>query len=278
MDENKQIKTCLVIGHPVSHSLSPVMHTAAFKALGIDPEYIFLAENVAPGDLKNEILKFKERKIHAIAVTIPHKEAIIKYLDDIDETAKEIGAVNTVLNINGILKGYNTDWRGAINTLQKFTSLKNKKISVLGSGGTARAIIYGLTKGNCAVNLFCRNNTTGLPIAKQFKCKIFSWDNLEDAYDADILINTTPIGMDDKDSPLLYNGFTKKHIVFDVNYHKGDTRFITFAKLKNAKTIDGLELLLQQGKLQFELYTKLKAPEKAMREALNPYRNYSESL
>ena len=113
---NKGKKTCLIIGNPVSHSLSPAMHNAAYKALGIDSQYVFLPKQIKPEELakamQNELCA---ERIHAFAVTIPHKEAIIKYLDEIDETAKEIGAVNTVLNNNGTLKGCNTDWNGAIN-------------------------------------------------------------------------------------------------------------------------------------------------------------------
>jgi shikimate dehydrogenase len=268
MDKNNQIKTCLIIGYPVSHSLSPIMHTVGYKALGIDLEYIFLTENVAPGDLKNAMHDFRERKIHAFAVTIPHKETIIKYLDEVDETAKGIGAVNTVLTINGILKGYNTDWNGAVNALQKYTSLKNKKVSVLGSGGTARAIIYGINKESCDITVYSRNNSTGLQIAKQFECKIYSWDKREDAYNAEIIINTTPIGREDKSSPLSGKGITKNHIIFDVNYRKGGTLLLSIAKSNNAIIIDGLEMLLQQGMLQFELFTCMKAPEDAMRKAL----------
>ncbi|HTB30964.1 MAG TPA: shikimate dehydrogenase [Bacteroidia bacterium] len=263
-------KICLVIKDKVSHSLSPAIHNAAYKALGIDSEYTFLASQIKPEELANAMQNdLRSSQIHAIAVTIPHKETILKYLDDIDETAKEIGAVNTVLNINGKLKGYNTDWRGAIDSLLKYTSLKNKKVAILGSGGTARAIIYGLSKEDCEITIYSRNNATAQKIAEQFKCKVSEWENRNDSFNAEIIINTTPIGRENEASPISVGGINKQHTIFDVNYRKGNTQLLNLAKEKNAITIDGLEMLLQQGMLQFELYTGLKAPEEAMRKALS---------
>jgi len=266
---NSGKKICLIIGDPVAHSQSPAMHNAAFKALGIDSQYTFLAKQIKPDELANEMqAELHAFNICAFAVTIPHKEAIINYLDEIDETAKEIGAVNTILNKNGILIGYNTDWKGAINSLLKYTPLKNKKAAILGSGGTARAIAYGLCMEGCEVTIYSRNWEIGKKIAEQYGCKIYSWENHDEATNADIIINTTPIGRVDNASPISIDSIKDKHIIFDVNYKKGSTQLLHLAKQKNATTIDGLEMLLQQGVLQFELYTGLKAPEEAMRNAL----------
>ena len=276
MVNNIQIKTCLVIKDKVSQSLSPAMHNAAYMALGIDSQYIFRALQIKPQELAHAMQnELRAANIHAFAVTIPHKETIIEYLDEIDETAKKIGAVNTVINTNGKLKGFNTDWQGAINTLLKSTSLKNKKVAMLGSGGTARAITYGLSKQGCEISVYSRNKNTASAIAKQYGCKIYFWDEREDIYTADIIINTTPIGREDNDSPLSGEGINEKHVIFDVNYpngslwnKKGSTQLLNLAKSKNAIIIDGLEMLLQQGMLQFELYTGMKAPENVMREAI----------
>jgi shikimate dehydrogenase len=267
---NSGKKICLIIGDPVSHSLSPAMHNAAYKALKIDSEYEFLAKQIKPYELAKAMQNdLRASTICAFAVTIPHKESIIKYLDEIDETAKEIGAVNTVINTNGKLKGYNTDWKGAINSLLKNTSLKNKKVAVFGSGGTAKAIVYGLTKEGCEITLYSRNKNTASISAHQYKCNFSPWENRDEASSADIIINTTPIGReDDNASPISVDSITEKHIIFDVNYKIGGTQLLNLAKQKNAIAIDGLEMLLQQGILQFELYTGLKAPEKAMRNAL----------
>jgi shikimate dehydrogenase len=270
MGNSVQIKTCLIIGDPVSHSLSPAMHNAAYQALGIDTQYVFRAMQIKPENLcaamQNEL---RAPGICAFACTIPHKETIIPYLDSIDETAKEIGAVNTVINTNGLLKGYNTDWKGAMNALLKVTTLQNKKVAILGSGGTARAIAYGLSEEDCDIYIYSRNKDTASLIAKQFGGEIHPWENREEASSADIVINTTSIGRADNDSPLSGKGLHEKQVVFDVNYKKGNTQLFNLARSKNAIVVDGLEMLLQQGMLQFELYTGLKAPENAMREALN---------
>jgi 3-phosphoshikimate 1-carboxyvinyltransferase len=269
IENSLQIKTCLVVKGNDSPSLSPAMHSAAYKALGIDSEYTFQVKQVKPEELAIAIQnELRTSNIHAFAVTIPYKETIIKYLDETDETAKKIGAVNTVINNNGKLKGYNTDWQGAINTLLKFTSLKGKKVAILGSGGTARAVAYGLSKEACEIIIYARNENTATAIANQFGCKTYSWDERENATNADIIINTTPIGRENNDSPLSGEGIDEKHVIFDVNYKKGGTPLLNLAKSKNAIVVDGLEMLLQQGMLQFELYTGLKAPEKEMREAL----------
>ncbi len=246
------------------------MHNAAYKALSIDSQYAFQAIQIKPEELANAMQKdLRAINIHAFAVTIPHKETILKYLDEIDETAQKIGAVNTVLNINGKLKGFNTDWQGALNTLLKFTSLKNKKVAILGSGGTARAIAYGLSKEGCEISIYSRNKNTASTIALQYGCKTYAWDGRQEATAADIIINTTPVGREDSTTPLSGEGINEKHVIFDVNYKKGMTQLLNLAKSKNAVIVDGLEMLLQQGMLQFELYTGLKAPENAMREALN---------
>ncbi len=266
---NSVKKICLVIKDKVSHSLSPAMHNAAYKALGIDSEYTFLARQIKPEELANAMKnELRAPTICAFAVTIPHKETIIQYLDEIDSTAKEIGAVNTVINTNGKLKGYNTDWQGAVNSLLKHSTLKNKKVAILGSGGTARAIAYGLSKEGSDISLYSRNIDTGTKIATQFGCKLFPWDNRDEGCNADIIINTTPIGREDDATPLSGNRIQAQQIIFDVNYKKGGTQLLNLAKQNNAITIDGLEMLLQQGMLQFELYTGLKAPEDAMRKSL----------
>lgn len=268
--ETVPIKTCLVIKGSDLPSMSPAIHNAAYEALGIESQYTFHPLQIKPEELAGVMQKeLRTSDIHAFAVTIPHKETIMNYLDEMDETAKEIGAVNTVVNTNGKLKGYNTDWQGAINTLLKFTSLKNKKVAILGSGGTARALAYGLTKEGCEISIYARNKNTASAMAKQFRCKIYAWDEREDACKADIIINTTPIGREDDATPLSGKSIQKKHVIFDVNYKKGSTQLLNLARSKNAIVIDGLEMLLQQGMLQFELYTGLKAPESAMREALN---------
>src|ERR1700739_1008013 len=186
-------KICLVIGDPIAHSLSPAMHNAAYEALGLGSQYLFLPAKVSAVDLALKMSEVKESpNIIALAVTIPHKEAIIKYLNELDETAKVIGAVNTVMKINGKLKGYNTDYYGAIESLKRHIQLNGKKVAVLGSGGSARAIVYGLVKENCDVTVYSRNEEKSAELVKAFGCKSAAGEKINEVGNTDIIINTTP--------------------------------------------------------------------------------------
>jgi len=271
------IKRCFVIGDPVTHSLSPVMHTAAFNAMGIEAQYSFQAEQVKAQELKKYIQRVKDKNIHMLAVTIPHKEAIIYYLDKVDPLAREIGAVNTVLNKNGVLTGYNTDCEGAIRALKQHTVLFEKNVLLFGSGGSARAIIYGLIKERAIVTICSRNRDKALELASAFGCKSLEWNERNSIEGVDIIVNTTPIGREGEAFPIM-EGVKANHIVFDVNYNSTGTPLVAMAKQKGATAIDGLELLLQQGMLQFEMYTGLKAPEDAMRKALPNYKAHADAI
>jgi len=278
VNTNSHIKTCVVIGDPISHSLSPLIHNAAFKALGIEGEYQFKGESVAPSDLEKYIQEVRAKNIHMLAVTIPHKETILACLDEVNTTAKEIGAVNTVINEGGKLVGYNTDCPGAINALLQHEEISGRNAVVLGSGGTARAIVYGLLRENVNVTICSRNDEKAKELSVRYKCNMLPWNDRALALNADIIINTTPIGREGEAFPIIEEGIKTRHIVFDANYSKKDTPLVTAAKQKNATAISGLELLLQQGMIQFELYTGIKAPEDAMRAALQNIKSHEKTV
>ena len=263
-------KICLVIGDPINHSLSPLMHNVAFKALGIDEEFKFVAQKVGINELKDFIKEVKEKNIKGVSVTIPLKIEIMKYLDLIDEVAKKIGAVNTVLNEDGILKGYNSDWLGVIKPLENITDIKGKKAAVIGAGGAARAIVYGLQTKGCKITIFNRSASTAKDLADYFGCDYKSLNELEDAKKMDIIINTTPLGMGEKknETPVPKEFLNENQIVFDTIYNPKKTRLLKEAKIQGANIIYGLEMLLYQGIPQFELYTGKKAPAQVMRKAL----------
>lgn len=275
----RNIKICVVIGDPVAHSLSPAMHNAAYKAMDIESEYVFRSAKVTPAELGKYMDGVRTKNIHALAVTVPHKENIIQYLDEIDTAAKEIGAVNTVINKNGKLVGYNTDCPGAMNTLKHYTELAGKAVVVLGTGGTAKAILYGLCKEGLRIIICSRNMVEAEKLAAKYNAVAFPWEGIGNVAEADILINTTPIGRQGeefphiiqnlKDRQKLDNKGKPKQIIFDVNYNPSGIPLLKDAEKLGLIVIDGLELLLQQGMLQFELYTGLHAPEEAMRKALN---------
>src|SRR3989344_5039081 len=156
MKLSAKTKICLIIGDPVEHSLSPAMHNAGYEALGIDNQFVFLGAKVKVEDVETAVQAMRKMGIHGLTCTIPHKVVVMKYLDKIDETARKIGAVNTVLNQNGKLIGFNTDWQGVVIPLEKVTKLPGKKVMVVGAGGAARAIVYGLLKRGAKVKIFNR--------------------------------------------------------------------------------------------------------------------------
>jgi shikimate dehydrogenase len=267
-------KICLSIGDPIKQSLSPAMHNAGYRNLKIEDQHIFLSARVRPGELGNAVKAFRILGIRGISVTIPHKIEVMKYLDKIDKTAKIIGAVNTVVNNNGQLTGYNTDWLGAVIPLEKAAGkngLKNKKTALLGTGGAARAIAYGLVKKGARLAIFGRNADKTQNLARVFKAEIASFAEIHEIKNFDIIINATSVGMAPRENESLVPAefLHKNQIVFDAVYFPRKTKLLKQAEKKGAKIIPGLEMLLYQGAAQFELYTGKKAPVEAMRKSLN---------
>ena len=263
-------KLCLVIGDPIEHSLSPLIHNAGYRALGIDDRFVFLAARVELKDVKKAIEAVRTLGIRGVSCTMPHKTKVMKYLDKTDKAAEEIGAVNTIVNQNGLLKGYNTDWLGALKPIEKRTRIKGKKIGIIGAGGAARAIVYGLKKRGGRIKIFNKDLQQAADLAKKWKCEFSGFDRLEELRDFDIIINATPLGMRpyEKISPVPQNVFSRKQLVMDVVYQPYLTRMLKEAKKKGAKIISGAEMLLYQAFYQFEYYTGRKPPQQAMRRAL----------
>lgn len=262
----KLVNLNVVIGDPINHSLSPNMHNLGYIALGIDKDNLFIPVRVRNKNLKKFIEAVKTLGVNGISVTSPHKETIINYLDNLDNDAKEIGSVNTILNKEGKLSGYNTDWIGAITALEKRISLKGKKVAIIGAGGAARAIVYGLIKKGARVKIFNRSVDKASKLAKEFKAE--SGKNIEEIKDCDIIINATSLGMNEDKSPVDKKLLNKHQIVLDVVYSPKETTFIIDAKEKGVEVVYGYEMLLYQGMEQFKMYTGIKAPEKKMRKAL----------
>lgn len=270
MKISAKTKICLIIGDPVAHSLSPAMHNAGYEALGIDNQFVFLGAKVKIEDVGILAEVMRKMGIHGLTCTIPHKVKIMKFLDEIDETAKKIGAVNTVLNKNGKLIGFNTDWLGAVIPLEKITKLSGKKVLVLGAGGAARAVIFGLLKRKAKVIIFNRTKQKAIDLAKEFGCQVTNLENESEIKIFDIIINTTSVGMKplDQETPIPTKFITSKHIIFDIVYVPHETKLLKDAKKRGAKIIHGSEMLLHQGTAQFEIYTGCKAPEEVMRRVI----------
>jgi shikimate dehydrogenase len=263
-------KLCMVIGDPVEHSLSPQMHNAGYERLGIDGEYVFVGCNVKPEDLGDFVSGIRAMRIKGVSCTRPHKLEIMKHLDEIDEVARKIGAVNTIVNDSGRLTGYNTDWIGVVASLETLTDLQGKRVALLGAGGAARAAAYGVTSKDVELTIYNRTLEKAQQLAELFGGKARSLNELEEVRSADIIINATSVGLspDEDQTPLPKEFINEQQIVFDTIYTPLETRLMQEAKQQGAQVIPGTEMLLRQGLAQFKLFTGQEAPEEAMRNTL----------
>ncbi len=267
-----------VIGYPIEHSMSPPMHNNAYKQLGMD--YVYVAFCVLPEEIENLINSCKTLNIMGLNVTIPHKTSIIPYLDEIDETARKIGAVNTIQFRDGIAKGYNTDGIGAIKSIEKYTTLTDKRVLIVGAGGAAKAIAFTLiNEGISSLTIANRSKENAQVlienIQKQTGFETISYQPIKETddviFDVDIIINTTPIGMYPKhgvEPPIKTNNITENHIVMDIIYNPLETELLKQAKLKGATTINGTSMLINQGLVSFEIFTGRNATYESFEEAL----------
>lgn len=258
-----------LFGYPVEHTLSPLMHNAAFDYLEID--YCYLPFSVHPDFLKPAVESVKALNIAGVNITIPHKEAVIPYLDSVDEEALFIGAVNTVVNQEGKLIGYNTDGRGFMRSLsENAVSADNRNVLIVGAGGAARAISYYLSEHAAAVYLFDIDKRKVEKLASDLsaiRANISVISDIAKIDDFDLLINATPLGLKPTDPlPLDISALSSSHTVCDLLYKK--TPLQSLAAQKGCKTIDGLGMLLWQGILAFELWTRTSPPVEIMRNAL----------
>lgn len=270
MKINAKTKLCMTIGDPASHSLSPLIHNAAYAALGIEGDFVYVACDVRPKDLAAFVAGARAMGIRGVSCTTPHKLAIMSLLDEIDEVAKAIGAVNTVVNDNGRLKGYNTDYLGVIGPIEKLTPLKGKQVALLGAGGAARAAAYGLTRRGAKLTIYNRTLSKARSLADEFGAEARSLRDLAEVKTMDIVVNATSVGLspNDQATPLNKSFITDKQIVFDAIYSPIETRLIREARQQGAQVVYGTEMLLRQGLAQFKLFTGREAPEDAMRQAL----------
>jgi shikimate dehydrogenase len=256
-------KMCGLIGDPVMHSMSPLMHNAAFEKLGLNFKY--LCFRVEKKKLKEAIQSMRALNIAGFNVTVPHKQEVMKHLDEIDAVAKKIGAVNTIVNKKGKLTGFNTDWKGLVKAIEEHTEIKDKKIVIVGAGGTGRAIAFGILKRGGNLTILNRTIEKARELAKELGCKFGGLDLL-DTIKADFLINSTLVGM----HPHIDESIATKEqlknfkIVVDVVYNPFETELLKLAKKTGCLTISGLKMLVFQGAESFELWTGMKPDTKLM--------------
>ena len=262
---------CMVIGQPVCHSLSPAMHNAAYRELGIDDRFVYVASEIDTSDLGIAMAAVRAMSIRGLSCTVPYKTAVMKYLDEIDPVAEKIGAVNTVVNDGNSLKGYNTDWLGVLVPMEEMLELKGKRVAILGAGGAARAMLFAVASRGAQPKVFNRTKERAEALAGDFpSCACGTLDELDELVDFDVILNSTTVGMgsDLEESLVAPELLRKAHIVLDAVYMPPETKLLRDAKSKGASVISGLDMLLYQGMAQFDYYTGMDAPKDAMREAL----------
>jgi len=270
-------KVCGIIGDPIEHSMSPVMHNAAFKALGLD--YVYLPFHVQRGELPGAIAGIRALNVVGLNVTIPHKEAVIPLLDRLEPLAEKMGAVNTIVNEGGLLTGHNTDAPGFMQALRsKGIDPEGKSILILGAGGASKGISFILAEAGASLVILNRTVTRAEELASQIaqyyhrrpEALTLSEENLARGLDgADVLVNTTSVGMvpDVNQTPVPASLLNHNLVVCDIVYNPLETRLLKEAKAAGARTIDGLDMLVWQGALAFEKWTGRKAPFEVMKQA-----------
>lgn len=265
-----------VFGHPISHSLSPIIHNAAIEALNVD--YIYVPFHVLPGRLSDAVQGIRSLQIVGVNVTIPHKERVIEYLDEVDEVARAIGSVNTIVNEDDRLKGFSTDGPGFLRSVEaEWGKVDGCRVLILGAGGSARAVAFALAEIGCEIVIANRTysraqelaeslestgkNVIAIPLEREAVAEAIS--------SADLLVNTTSVGMHpDSDAipippDLIHSGL----LVYDLIYNPPRTRLIQEAVARGAKAINGLKMLVYQGALSFEMWTGIKPPVDVMEHA-----------
>jgi len=262
---NGHTKIYGILGRPVAHSLSPAMHNAAFRELGLNAVYV----PFPVADLAQAVAGLRGLAIAGVSVTIPFKEEIIPLLDKLDPQAARIGAVNTVVvSQKGRLIGHNTDCLGAVAALKARTGITGEHFLILGAGGAARAIAFGILEQGgwvCLTDLDVQRAET---LARELAVEAFPLNALEGC-PASILINATPVGMDPdlNGIPVAPDLLGRFSLVMDIVYRPLATRLLREAEKRGLTTIDGLQMLIHQGAAQFELWTGKKAPVEVMSRA-----------
>ena len=274
-----------LIGHPIKHSYSPFIQNFALEAMGVDG--VYLPFDVVAENLKNAVTSVLALGLKGLNVTLPHKEKIIKYLDELSEEASIIGAVNTVVNDHGKLIGYNTDANGIIETLLPFKDkITGTKVTVIGAGGSARAVIYTLLRyfKPEEINIINRTQQRADTLMNYFSLKmrydpfhtfeLFPPDNVEVLSSSRLIINSTTIGMypDVEDTITdLDDSFNEDQIVFDLIYNPKKTKLLQMAQEQGAKVVGGMTMLISQAAKSFKLWTDVEMPVSEITKKLEDY-------
>ena len=271
MKINGYTRLAAVVANPIKHSISPFIHNSAFEATHTNG--VYLAWEVEGTDLAETVANIRRYQMYGINLSMPYKEQVIPYLDQLSEEACLIGAVNTVVNREGTLIGYNTDGKGFFKSLPSF-KISGKKMVLLGAGGAAKAILaQAILDGVSQISVFVRSSSMEktrpylekLQNETGFKADLFALEDVSELQaritDSDLLVNATSVGMDGKSSPVPSNLFLPKDLlVADVIYQPFETPFLKWAKEQGNQSINGLGMLLYQAAEAFQLWTGKEMP------------------
>lgn len=254
-----------LFGNPVAQSLSPLMHNAALKEMGLPGCYVPLGVRHLPSAVQG----LRGMDIRGVSITIPFKSEVMEYLDELDDEALRIGAVNTIVNDHGRLTGCNTDWLGLIRSLSEQVDITGKTVVILGAGGTARAALYGVIRQGGQPIITNRTDEKGRELAGDWGCPYESLKNIG-KIGADILINTTPVGMfpHTEEKPVQEDILARFSWVVDVIYNPLKTSLLKAAENAGSRTLSGLDMFIYQGAQQIRIWTGREPPEARMRQVV----------
>jgi 3-dehydroquinate dehydratase/shikimate dehydrogenase len=283
-DVNVDTEIFGVIGDPVAHSLSPLIHNTAFRHSKMNR--VYLPFRVPLEDLKSFFKEMEWLKIKGLSVTIPHKEATVECVQQADGAVRIVGALNTMMRRDGDWEGHNTDYRAAMASLEAklgaqagdSAPLSGKQVLVMGAGGVARAIAFGLVRRGALVTITNRNKDRGSNLARDVGCRYVEWPRRM-ATLSDVLINCTPVGMfpEVDDIPIPPGYLREGMVVFDTIYNPENTLLIKEARVRGCIVVSGVDMFVRQAILQFQIFTEQEAPEelmaKVVRRALSPVRS-----
>ena len=264
-----------VFGHPIAHSLSPVMHNAAIRALNID--YIYVPFHVAPENLGDAVRGIRAMEIAGVNVTIPHKEHVIEFLDEVSDYSMQIRSVNTIINVDGHLRGDTTDGPGFLRSAEAaWGELNGCRALILGAGGSAKAVAFALAGIGCEIVIANRTRERAVELASGLG-RVFETGTFRVAEPdgqalipgVDLVVNTTSVGMhpDVDGIPIAPELLRPGLLVYDLVYNPARTRLVVEAERRGASAVTGLKMLVYQGALSFEMWTGIEAPVAAMERA-----------
>jgi len=254
-----------VLGRPIAHSLSPAAHNAAFSAARINAVYLAFETADAEGALR----AMRCLNLRGASITIPLKSAVVPFLDEIDPVAQSIGAVNTIVNENGLLRGFNTDATAALGALQQRSPVAGKRCAIIGAGGAARAVGFALKQADADLTIVNRSPGRGRELARALESPFIPLDRLG-GLKADILVQTTPVGMFPRvdRSPVPEHILHRGMVVMDIIYNPVQTRLLREAGKKGCITLSGMDMFILQAGEQFRLWTGVDPPLGVMDQAV----------